>query len=59
VTNETEIDEAIKKLAEKSGKQDDAGQAMDFSQAVLNMAKAKATLRNNEKHGTWKWHDAP
>jgi len=59
VTNETEIDEAIKLLSEKSGKQDEAGQAMDFSQAVLNMAKAKATLRNGEKHGTWKWCDAP
>jgi len=51
MTNETEINEAIKLLSEKSGKQDEAGHAMHFSQAVLNLANAKATLRNSEVQG--------
>ena len=44
-----EIDEAIKELAGKAAKQEDAGRAMHYSQAVLNMAQAKGVLGSHER----------
>jgi hypothetical protein len=47
---ETEIERAIKLLAEKITSDVKAGDALHYTQAALNLAQAAATLANTKKH---------
>lgn len=47
---ETVIEKAIKALAEKAKVAGDACDAMQYTQAALNMAQTAATLSNTKKH---------
>ena len=47
---ETEIEKAIRLLAEKITGNVNAGDAMHYTQAALNLAQAAATLANTKKH---------
>lgn len=46
---ETQLKEAVEKLAEKAKVAHNAAEAMHFSQAALNMANALMTLKHREK----------
>lgn len=43
------IDAAVIKLTDKARVETDSGKALHFSQSVLNLANAKATLVANQK----------
>ena len=43
---ETTVKEAIKKLAEKAGTENDSGDSMRLAQSALNLAHVLATLHN-------------
>ena len=46
----TEIEKAIKLLAEKITSDVKANDALHYTQAALNLAQAAATLANTDKH---------
>lgn len=47
--NETEIDTAIEALTKKVNENITAGDALHYTQAVLNLANAKGRLKDTEK----------
>lgn len=47
---QTEIETAIKTLAEKSKEAKQPHEAMQFAQAALNLAHAAETVANTKKH---------